>query len=47
MDEVAEADGEGFGVDLGIEMDVPDKDIPHLGSHKEDEDDDDSGSIYG
>jgi hypothetical protein len=47
MDEVAEADGDGFGVDLGIEMDVPDKDIPHLGSHKEDEDDDDPGGIYG
>jgi hypothetical protein len=47
MDEVAESSDQGFAVDLGIEMDVPDKDIPHLGSHKEDEDDDDSGGLYG
>jgi hypothetical protein len=47
MPEKQDVEDEGFGVDVGVPEPFTDKEIPHLGSHKEDdEDDDDSGGIY-
>jgi hypothetical protein len=48
MPEKQDVEDEGFGVDVGVPEPFTDKEIPHLGSHKEDdEDDDDSGGLYG